>query len=264
MKKNPYFSHDINAQYDEKLLTLRTEFGLEGYGFYWIVLETMANQEDYSLTDSEYLIKNLSIRTGISKKKVEEIFSFCKKIKLFSEENGKIFSKSLKKRMELMENISKKNRENIMKRWGKSFDRITEENTGVIQIKENKIKENKEEEKREEENNPPSPKNKKIDFDYSGKKKFLEFVWLTEDQEKKLKDDYGNFDDLIEKLDYYLTNNPKKRPDGKDPYLDHYKTIINWAKKDSGGKGKRDKIPTNKHWDKILKKEMEEGYDPEN
>ena len=44
MKSNTYyFSHDYNAANDTKVLFLRHQLGMEGYGIYWYLIEQLAN-----------------------------------------------------------------------------------------------------------------------------------------------------------------------------------------------------------------------------
>jgi len=60
------------------------------------------------------------------------------------------------------------------------------------------------------------------------KKKYLEFVLLTDDEYKKLCDRFGKSvaDSYIERLNNYLGSKGKK-------YKSHYHTILNWSNKDS-------------------------------
>jgi len=59
------------------------------------------------------------------------------------------------------------------------------------------------------------------------KKKYLEFVLLTDDEYKKLCDRFGKSvaDDYIERLNNYLGSKGKR-------YKSHYHTILNWSNKD--------------------------------
>lgn len=67
------------------------------------------------------------------------------------------------------------------------------------------------------------------------KNQFHDFVFLSDDELSKLNDKLGEkvATEYIEKLDYYLTNNPKKQIDAPDGYKNHYKTILNWIKRDA-------------------------------
>ena len=42
MNKSYYFSHDYTASEDVKILYLRQELGMEGYGIYWFIVERLA------------------------------------------------------------------------------------------------------------------------------------------------------------------------------------------------------------------------------
>ncbi|SHE47346.1 hypothetical protein SAMN02745164_00493 [Marinitoga hydrogenitolerans DSM 16785] len=60
------------------------------------------------------------------------------------------------------------------------------------------------------------------------KKKFLEFVFLKEEEYEKLVERFGKtiIDEYIEKLNNYIGSKGKK-------YKSHYHTILNWLKKDN-------------------------------
>ena len=48
-KETYYFSHDSNAITDTKILNMRADYGLEGYGLFWAIIEMMRNEESYKL-----------------------------------------------------------------------------------------------------------------------------------------------------------------------------------------------------------------------
>ena len=56
-----------------------------------------------------------------------------------------------------------------------------------------------------------------------GKKKFGDFVLLTDSEYLKLKDKFQDVDNRIEKLDLYIGSRGKK-------YKSHYHTILSWSK----------------------------------
>ncbi len=47
MKDAFYFPHFCNARHDRKLKRVRKELGLEGYGIFFMLLETLREQADY-------------------------------------------------------------------------------------------------------------------------------------------------------------------------------------------------------------------------
>jgi len=72
------------------------------------------------------------------------------------------------------------------------------------------------------------------------KKKYLDKVFLTDDEYKKLTTEYYKnvIDNKIEDLNYYLIQNPKKT------YVSHYLTIKAWIRKDKGNNnGTEDNMP---------------------
>ena len=50
MKDSFWFQHDSNAQHDERVLELRAEYGWEGYGLFWGLVEKMRDCPDYRLS----------------------------------------------------------------------------------------------------------------------------------------------------------------------------------------------------------------------
>jgi uncharacterized protein YdaU (DUF1376 family) len=46
-KNTYYFSHDYNAHNDVKILFMRQQLGMEGYGIYWFLVESLANAGGY-------------------------------------------------------------------------------------------------------------------------------------------------------------------------------------------------------------------------
>lgn len=112
-----YFSHDYNARNDPKILELRSEYGLEGYGLYWCLIETMAEDKNGVVIAS--LIGGLSIGYGIPKNKLMEIINFMVKLNLLQEQNGTIYSKRLLEHKMKRKHLSDKGREGAIKKWEK-------------------------------------------------------------------------------------------------------------------------------------------------
>lgn len=161
MKKTYYFSHDMNARNDEKILNLRSEYGWEGYGIYFALLEMMFESDDTQLNLSN--IKSIAFALNIKEKKLAEIINFCIEINLFEKDEKTFWSKSLKNRKGIFERKIEQTRQagikSAEKRKEKRQQTLNENLTNVEQtcnekstnkrkekeIKENKIKEEKEE-----------------------------------------------------------------------------------------------------------------------
>jgi len=96
MKKDSFwFSHDSDAKDDPKCMKLIDQLGLEGYGIYWILIETLRNQPEYKYPLEMLSILGRRYNTSGEKMKVV-VLSFG----LFSIENDELFfSLSLMDRM---------------------------------------------------------------------------------------------------------------------------------------------------------------------
>jgi len=140
-KDTYYFSHDYNARNDEKILELRVKYGAEGYGLFWMLVETMAENENGGAKAS--LIGGLSLGYGVAKEKLLEFIDYCIDIELFYKEEGFIFSRRMKKHKDFRLKLSEKGKEGAEKRW-KNSPPIGEGNAKEKKGKEIKGKENKE------------------------------------------------------------------------------------------------------------------------
>lgn len=136
-----YFSHDYNARNDEKILELRSEYGAEGYGIFWMIVETMAENENGGVKAT--LIGGLSHGYGVAKDKLISIISLCKKLELFYEEDGYLFSKRLLSHKYIRKNLSEAGKSGANKRWG-GYSHPNSTPNGKTMPKERKGKENKE------------------------------------------------------------------------------------------------------------------------
>lgn len=114
-KETFYFSHDYNARNDDKILELRAKYGAEGYGIFWMIIETMAENENGGAKAG--LIGGLSLGYGVAKELLVNIFKYCLEIDLFYEESGYYYSKRLLTHKEFRKELSKNGAEGAKKRW---------------------------------------------------------------------------------------------------------------------------------------------------
>lgn len=108
-KEAYYFSHDSNARSDEKILQLRAEFGWEGYGLYWAIIETLRESSDYSFSSNAKA--GLAISLNTTKEKLNDILELCFNESLLIEKDGRFFSESLMTRMEQVDEKRRKRAE---------------------------------------------------------------------------------------------------------------------------------------------------------
>ncbi len=114
-KESFYFSHDYNARNDEKTLELRSAFGAEGYGVFWMIVETMAENENAGIKTN--LIGGLSLGYGVAKATLQSIIDCCLSVGLFFEKDGYYFSNRLLSHKEFRKTLSNNGKEGAKKRW---------------------------------------------------------------------------------------------------------------------------------------------------
>jgi Domain of unknown function (DUF4373) len=83
-----YFLHDSSSFNDEKITELYLEYGYEGLGLFYTILEKLALQEKPIKT------KVLKHQLNVGKK-LDKVWQFMEKIDLISSNNGETFNKQL-------------------------------------------------------------------------------------------------------------------------------------------------------------------------
>lgn len=134
-KETFYFTHDYNARNDDKILELRSLYGAEGYGIFWMIAETMAENTNGGIKKS--LIGGLSLGYGVAKDRLLAIINSCIEIGLIYEKEGFLFSKRMLTHKELRKNLSIAGRAGAEKRWGGNSLPISPPNTKERKGKEN-------------------------------------------------------------------------------------------------------------------------------
>lgn len=131
-----YFLHDSNAFQDEKITELFMEFGFEGLGLFYTILEKLAMQEKPIKTD----VLKMQLFVG---RKLERCWKFLESSGLISSNNGETFNENLLKFSEKYQVKKDKNRERITE-WRKNqvlADDVTRYN-GVTERVRNSPKDN--------------------------------------------------------------------------------------------------------------------------
>jgi hypothetical protein len=106
MKNNTfYFSHDFNAHNDFKILFLRQQLGMEGYGIYWFLIESLA---DAGGTLPLKIIPVLSMQMQTNEVKVLAVIN---EFELFNVVEDKFFSVRLNEHLNKVNNIKSINSE---------------------------------------------------------------------------------------------------------------------------------------------------------
>lgn len=166
-----YFSHDANALTDPKILAMRCDYGMEGYGLYWAIIEMLRNEEKYKLDYNKNTFRAIKTLTNTTVDVEKYITDCLEDYKLFQLEDNKFFSNSLLKRMEEYDHKKAISRENGRKggapkgnqnaRKSKEDNQETTENkqqvvleqTETTENKQSKVKESKVNKSKENNNN---------------------------------------------------------------------------------------------------------------
>lgn len=123
-----YFSHDCNARNDNKILAMRSVYGAEGYGLYWMIIEVLREQPDYSYPLGKYAFRTLSLELHCDENLLEDfVLDCCTEFRdshssLLKMDENRLYSESLNRRMKLVDEISSKRSQSAKKRWGTRAD----------------------------------------------------------------------------------------------------------------------------------------------
>jgi hypothetical protein len=146
MKNNSYyFSHDYNAANDTKILFLRHQLGMEGYGIYWFLIEQLANAGGKLPLE---LIPVLTMQMQSTDVKVNGVVH---NFGLFTVEHDEFWSERLQEHLELRNKLSEGGKNGAANRWanrgaigGGNAKERKEKESKVKEIKEKKVNKIKE------------------------------------------------------------------------------------------------------------------------
>lgn len=117
MKKDTfYFSHDYNAHDDVKILFLRQELGMEGYGIFWFLIEKLADAGGILPLK---LTPVLAMQMHTSETKVLGVIN---QYGLFTLIENEFYSERLLDHLKIRKNLSESGKNGADKRWNK--DRV--------------------------------------------------------------------------------------------------------------------------------------------
>jgi len=140
-----YFPHDSNAKDDPKCVLMIEQLGMEGYGIYWMLVEALRDQPDYT-----YPVANIPALARRYNTSAEKVRTVVYNYELFTVKEDKIFfSESLNRRMLVFnENRAKRSAAGhlgMARRWGDNnvITPLLQSNSTVItsKVKESKVKE---------------------------------------------------------------------------------------------------------------------------
>lgn len=113
MNKSFYFQHDYNASNDAKILLLRQQLGMEGYGTFWFIIEHLA-QSGGKLPLK--IIPVIAMQCQTQEAKVNAIINAYE---LFEVTENEFFSRRLNKHVQVRKKLSKQGKKGAESRWNK-------------------------------------------------------------------------------------------------------------------------------------------------
>ncbi len=111
MNKSYYFSHDYNSANDVKILFLRQQLGMEGYGIYWFLVENLAQAGGILPLN---ITPVLAMQMQTSEVKVKSVIE---QFNLFEILEEGFFSKRLNDHLKIRISMQEKGKANALKRW---------------------------------------------------------------------------------------------------------------------------------------------------
>jgi hypothetical protein len=153
-KEAYYFPHDANARNDLKISAMLSKYGVAGYGMYWMIVEVLRESKNFEAEHKKYTYSALAKQMSCTDEQVEAFISDCiNAFELFQSNERTFWSESLKRRMEIKNEIAEKRRFAAISRWGNT--NAKQKQCKIMPLKERKGKERKEKEKEKIEESLP-------------------------------------------------------------------------------------------------------------
>jgi hypothetical protein len=198
-----YFPHFSNARHDRKIRRLRKELGIEGYGIYFMLLETLRDQHDfmYPLADCDLLAEEF----GTSDAKIKTVI--CNYELFDFEEDGKFFSPKM---LVYLEPYFKMREQRIQAGKASAVKRMLNDRSTTVQqskVKESKVKESKVKESKVEFSEMLSP-HMSLFADNEEVIKFFNY-WTEKNAKGKERWESEKFFDITRRIATWLNNASK-------------------------------------------------------
>jgi len=100
-----WFKHDADARNDVKIKLLKANFGAEGYGVYFQLLEIIAenvkegNYDEWGQVESIHNMNTLAMECGVSANKLRKILEYCNEINLLHKIDDKLTAPNILDRL---------------------------------------------------------------------------------------------------------------------------------------------------------------------
>lgn len=208
-----YFRHDSNARNDEKIQLIIRKYGMEGYGTFWAILESLRESSDYT-HNLDYETIAFTLRVD-----VEEIKFIIEESGLFriNEDTSRFYSIRLLKDMEKWDSV-KASRSKAGKMSAEAKSRAKK--AGIIEQNINSDTNNTNSQNKEEQDEPKDIK--------QGKARSVNFVPPSIEEVKAYCDERRNGIDAEQFVAFYTSKGWKV---GNTKMKDWKACVITWEKK---------------------------------
>ena len=103
-KDTRYFTHDENARHDPKIQALMKKYGVEGYGRFWIIVETLRETRGHKISEKKYVLEALAEQMKCPLEEIKKFIKDCiEEFELFVQSDGFFYSESLLERLSRLE-----------------------------------------------------------------------------------------------------------------------------------------------------------------
>jgi len=130
-----WFEHDHNARNDSKILDLRCEYGWEGYGLYWAIVELLSAASEYKIKNSS--VKGIALSINCEGEWLNSFVDKCCELELFKRTDNFFWSPSLLNRMKKFKLNSQKHSDagkvGAKARWEKHAQKQQPKNAIALQ-----------------------------------------------------------------------------------------------------------------------------------
>ncbi len=135
MKETFYFQHDYEPTSDPKISALLAEYGAEGYGIYWRIIEMLHSNPEHKIPKKKYIFIALAKQLVTNDNKIELVITYATDVcELFLPDSEFIISSRVLRNFEKRDQISEKRAEagkaGMQSRWGSNNKVITKDNNG--------------------------------------------------------------------------------------------------------------------------------------
>lgn len=106
-----YFTHDYNAANDSKILFLRQQLGMEGYGIFWFIVEQLAQSGGFLPIK---ITPVLAMQMQVTEAKVRSVIN---DYELFDIVDENFYSQRLNKHLQIRKQLSESGKKGALNRW---------------------------------------------------------------------------------------------------------------------------------------------------